>query len=393
MEFFHDTKFDFLGKKYWCFALSGTIIVLSIISMSIYGFAYGIDFRGGADVQLKFREAPGIGDLRKAMGNAGFSGLTIQTIGAPENHEVIIRLDPKGGSGDDESEPPEKEDIASEILGALRSADEKTAAQKKLDLNVAGETDLDAALENGLGPADHADAIEAARIINDARNERNGLFQGMDEVLALPGLPASAATWLKDNTFTGSFAIRSVDYVGPAVGGELRSKARWAVGMSLIAMLAYIAFRFQGTAYGIAAILSLTHDVIVVLGFLSFLQKEFDLSVLAAVLTVVGYSVNDTIVIFDRFRENLRLHRQADFEELFNKSLNQTLSRTILTSALVFMVLLCINLFGGSRLDPFSFALLVGVVTGTYSSIYVAAPLVIWWNSMARRRTAKARAR
>lgn len=387
MEFFRAPKFDFLGVKLWFIGVSVLVMAAGIFFMATRGFSYGIDFRGGADVVLKFREIPDVSSLRASLRDAGFAGLTIQSIGAPEDHEVLIRLDP-GDQGDGTGEAPEKEDIASDILTALRTASEEQAASTRIDLNVAGEVDIRRALEGALGEGATAEA--AARQITDARNEHDGLLESVDQVTSLPGLPPEASQWLSSNAVAGRFAIRSVDYVGPAVGSELRSRARWAVGWSLVAMLVYIAFRFKGTAYGISAILTLGHDVVVTLGFIAFFQKEFDLTVLAALLTIVGYSVNDTIVIFDRVRENLRLRRQAEIETVFNDSINQCLSRTILTSLLVFMVLLCIWIFGGARLEPFAFTLLIGVFSGTYSTIYIASPVVIWWQRWSGRKQARA---
>ncbi len=389
MEFFRETKFDFLGVKTWFIGASILVMAAGVFSIMTRGFAYGIDFRGGADVVLKFREAPEVAGLRSALGEAGFSGLTIQSIGEPADNEVLIRLDP-GGEEQAPGAEAERPDIASEILRALRTADEQQAAAGKLDLNVAGEAEIRTALEAGLGPGSESAADSAALAIRAARTEQGGLLSSMDQIKALEGISPEAAAWLSANAIMGRFAIRSVDYVGPAVGGELRAKARWAVLWSLVAMLIYIGFRFKGAAYGVSAIVTLAHDVLVTLGFLSFFQKEFDLTVLAAVLTIVGYSVNDTIVIFDRVRENLRLHRQTEIEKVFNNSINQCLSRTILTSLLVFMVLLSIWGFGGSRLEPFSFTLIVGVISGSYSTIYIASPMVIWWLRWTRRQEARA---
>ena len=384
MEILRNPKFDFLGKKVWFISLSVLVVVAGIVSMATRGIAQGIDFRGGADVRLKFRETPRVEDLRAALGRAGFSGVTLQQIGAAADNEVLIRLDPKSGAAGGEANK-EQEDIASEVLGALRSSEEVAAAAGKTDLNVAGETEIRAGLEAALGPGREAEASRAAEAITRARNEREGLLPDMSAVKSLPEATPAIASWLDSNAITGRFAVRSIDYVGPAVGSDLRSKARWAILLSLVAMLIYIAFRFNAASYGVAAIITLGHDVLVTLGFLSFFQKEFDLTVLAAVLTIVGYSLNDTIVIFDRVRDNLRIHRTTEIEKLFNDSINETLSRTLLTNLLVFMVLVSIWVFGGPRLEPFSFALIVGSISGTYSTIYVAAPVVIFW----QRRIAK----
>ncbi len=382
MELFRNPNYDFLGKKAYCVAASSLLIVAAIVSMTTLGIPQGIDFRGGADVQLKFQQEPRVDVLRASLADAGFGTVTIQTIGKPGDNEVLIRLDPRTG----EEEAPEREDIASDILEALRTEEEKEALSGKVDLNVAGETEIRSALRDALGPGAGNEVERAAVAITRLRNENGGLIRDISAVKALPEMTEWLARWLDESAVVGRFTIRSIDYVGPAVGSELRGKARWAVLMSLAAMLVYIAFRFHATAYGVAAIVTLAHDVLVTLGFISFFQKEFDLHVLAAVLTIVGYSVNDTIVVFDRVRDNLRIHRQTDLQKLFNDSINQCLSRTILTSLLVFMVLLSIWIFGGSRLEPFAFALIIGTVSGTYSTIYIAAPTVILWNRLAEAR-------
>jgi preprotein translocase subunit SecF len=313
--------------------------------------------------------------------------VTLQTIGDPADNEVLIRFDPgpeKEGAGED----AEKADLAADILRALRTADE--SAGGKLDLNVAGEAEIRAAIVAALGSGAAADAERAGAAITRVRNERGGLLPDLAAIRSLPEISPAVGAWIDGSAMVGRFTIRSIDYVGPAVGKDLRTKAQWAVILSLVAMLVYIAFRFHAPAYGVSAVVTLGHDVLVTLGFLSFFQKEFDLTVLAAVLTIVGYSINDTIVIFDRVRDNLRLYRQSDIEKVFNDSINQCLSRTLLTNMLVFMVLLSIWFFGGSRLEPFSFALIVGSISGTYSTIYIAAPIVIWWMRRAERRTARA---
>ena len=388
MEFFRSTNFDFLGLRKLWIAISVAVILAGLASIATRGIPLGIDFRGGADVQLKFHADPDVDALRRDLGAAGFGSVTIQRIGLAEENEVLIRLDSRaGGEGYAEKE---QGDIASDILKALRSAEEQAEALGKTDLNVAGEGDLQKILEAALGAGREEEARRAAAAIARLRNARGGILSGVDSVKGLPEVSAEVARWLEGSAIAGRFAIRSVDYVGPSVGSDLRKKARWAVILSLGAILIYIGFRFHAASFGVAAVITLAHDVLVTLGFISFFQKEFDLTVLAAILTIVGYSVNDTIVIFDRVRDLLRLKRRTDMQTIFNDSINQCLSRTILTSLLVFMVLVSIWVFGGSRLEPFAFALLVGTISGTYSTIYIAAPIVITWTGIAQRRAGRA---
>lgn len=197
---------------------------------------------------------------------------------------------------------------------------------------------------------------------------------------------------LQAETYLGEFAIRGVEVVGPKVGRDLQWQAFQATMAALGGMLVYIAFRFEWV-YGVAAVAAVFHDVLVTIGFFSLFDREIELTVIAALLTLVGYSMNDTIVIFDRVRENRKLTRKLGLEDLLNRSVNQTLSRTVLTSGLTFIAVLCLFIFGGEVLRGFSFALVVGIIIGSYSSIFVASPLLLWWQNRRDAKTAAAAAR
>lgn len=175
------------------------------------------------------------------------------------------------------------------------------------------------------------------------------------------------------------FEIRRAEVVGPKVGKDLKTKALWAVGLSLVAILIYVAFRFHEISYGLGGIVSLFHDVIVVYGAISIFGIEYSLNVLAVVLTVIGFSINDTIVIFDRVRENVKKMRKENLETIFNVSINETLGRTILTNGTVMIVVLILFFFGGPVIHDFASAMVVGMITGTYSTVYIASPVVLAW--------------
>lgn len=174
--------------------------------------------------------------------------------------------------------------------------------------------------------------------------------------------------------------IRRVEMVGPKVGKDLKRKALWAVGLSFLGMLVYVAWRFREVSYGLGGIAALIHDVIVTYGALSITNREYSLTVLAVILTIIGFSINDTIVIFDRVRENLKKMRKESLETIFNVSVNETLGRTILTSGTVMMVVLILFFFGGPVINDFAFTLIVGLVSGTYSTVYIASPVVLFWH-------------
>jgi len=220
---------------------------------------------------------------------------------------------------------------------------------------------------------------------------RSGLITSFDQLAAVPGVNSNIINVLKQQCYLAPYEVRGVDMVGPKVGAELRHKAVAATLYALAGMLVYIAFRFEWI-YGVAAVIACFHDTIITIGLFSLFGKEIDLTVIAALLTLVGYSMNDTIVIFDRIRENLKILRREPLESLINKSVNQTLSRTVMTSGLTFLTVIALFLFGGPVLHGFSFALVVGIIIGTYSSVFVASPVVLFWQNFTegRRRSSPA---
>ncbi len=214
-----------------------------------------------------------------------------------------------------------------------------------------------------------------AQAIVDYRDKtKGGVLSSMDELKGVAD-PAVIAS-LHDGFFLSNFGVRNVEIVGPQVGKQLRTQAKLAVLYSLAGMLVYLAFRFEWI-YGVAAVITVFHDTLITVGAFSLMDKEISLTVIAAILTLIGYSNNDTIVVFDRIRENLKLMRREKLSEIVNRSINQTLSRTILTAGLTFLTVLALFLFGGEVLHGFSFALVIGILIGTYSSIAIAAPILV----------------
>ncbi len=193
-------------------------------------------------------------------------------------------------------------------------------------------------------------------------------------------------TSLQERFKDRSLEIRRVEVVGPKIGKDLKKKALWAVGLSFLGILIYVAWRFRQVAYGLGGIVALVHDVIVTYGALSITNREYSLTVLAVILTIIGFSINDTIVIFDRVRENIKKMRKEKLETIFNVSVNETLGRTILTSGTVMMVVLILFFFGGAVIHDFAFTLIVGLISGTYSTVYIASPIVLLWERHISRR-------
>ncbi len=248
--------------------------------------------------------------------------------------------------------------------------------QGKQDLNNVGTATVESALV-ARDPL-HANPDEykrLARVILDYRKAKGGVLRSIDD-LKDAGVPPQVIEALKQDFYNSSFGVQGTDIVGPQVGSQLQKQATLAVGFSLLGMLVYLWFRFE-LIYGLAAVVAVFHDTLITLGAFSLTNQEITLTVIAAILTLVGYSMNDTIVVFDRIRENIKIMRRESLSEIVNRSINQTLSRTILTSGLTFLTVLSLYLFGGEVLRGFSFALVIGIIIGTYSSIAVAAPMLV----------------
>ena len=278
------TKIDFMGMRKIAVVVSLLLIVASIASLATRGLSYGLDFTGGTLLEVGYTEAPDLGSIRSALGEAGYDDAVVQTFGRPT--DVVVRL-----ATDEQENRPE---LSNEVLGLLQDAS--------------------------------GQALE----------------------------------------------MRRVEFVGPQIGAELAEKGGLAMVYALIGILIYIIFRFQWK-FSVGAVMALVHDVVIVVGFFSAFQVDFDLTVLAALLAVIGYSLNDTIVVYDRIRENFRSVRKGEPRDIFNLSINQMLSRTLMTSMTTLLVLFALFFLGGEIIHSFAEALIIGVVIGTYSSIFVAA--------------------
>jgi len=381
IEFFKQPNIDWMGKAKYFYALSGILLIAGWLSIFRHGgLFYSIDFKGGTNVDVRFAQPPDIDKLRKGLSTLGLGNSEIQSISDianPNANEVLIFVEQQG-SGDEAREASKVQ-----VLNALNSVYGLSNSPKP-DFNAATPSTLAAFLtqRDPLGLSINAGDryTQLARAILDYRDRRaNGVITRFDDLSSVSVVTAQVTAALKDGYVLGPFTIRNVEIVGPKVGAELRRQAVLVTLYALGGMLVYIAFRFEWV-YGAAAVLAVFHDILITLGFFSLLHFEISLTVIAALLTLVGYSMNDTIVIFDRIRENNRLLRREPFPDIVNKSINQTLSRTILTSGLTFLTVLVLFLMGGQVLRAFSFALVVGIVVGTYSSFGIAAPLVVAWN-------------
>ncbi len=382
MEFFKQTNINWMGKAKYFFALSGTLLVIGIAAcVHNGGLSYGIDFKGGTLVTVRFAQPPNVDTVRRDLEAQGLKENTIQSIHDIANtnsNEIQIALPVKG-------EGAQALDAGKTAIVSALSKSFPAGPAGKVDINSATLSDLTDYLTRkdplGLGTAAGDRYTQIAQQLANFRDKnRSGIITDISD-LSNSGVPTAVVTAMSSGFYAGPFAVRNVEIVGPKVGAELRRQAVYVTLYALAGMLVYIAIRFEWI-YGVAAVIAVFHDVLITLGLFSLFHQYFEISltVIAALLTLVGYSMNDTIVIFDRVRENNRLMRREPFADIVNRSINQTLSRTILTSGLTFLTVLVLFLMGGPALQSFSFALVIGIVVGTYSSFGIAAPLVVAWN-------------
>ena len=370
MEFFRNTNIDFLGKKWYFLAFSLVFSVAGLCSMLFWhGIPYGVDFRGGTLVYVKFSHAPDDNALRAAMDRAGLHNAKIQTYDVPSNNEELIDLDVQ------ETNEKALDQGKTQIISTL----ETNAPAGKQDLNNASSLGIKNYLMDKdpmrLGSDADQKYTQQAQAVVDTRDKvAGGVLTSFDQLKGRAD--AAVAASLPDGFFLSDFAVRNVEIVGPQVGAQLRKQALLATAYSLAGMLIYLGLRFEWI-YGVAAVITVFHDTLITVGAFSLLNKDISLTVIAAILTLIGYSNNDTIVVFDRIRENIKLMRREKLSEIVNRSINQTLSRTILTAGLTFLTVLALYLFGGEVLRGFSLALVIGILIGTYSSIAIAAPILV----------------
>jgi len=356
------TKFDFVGKRWIFGTISSLLVLASMLGFFFVGPNWGIDFTGGTEVQLQFKEPVEIGAVRDAVGKLDLQSDAVQQIGDADDHTFSIRIkDPEFGTAG----------VKEAVEDALAAKfGEGWIAESTLDIAMGAKV---AVKYNG-DPVPVADVQEAVKGLSGAQVQ-----PGLDDNLVyvqLPGLSSQIKDTIAGALAGRDFEVLQVDSVGPAAGAELRNQGIIATIATLALVVLYVAFRFDlSSATG--AVISIIHDTALTAGYFVLSRDDFNLPSVGVLLTIVGYSINDKIVVYDRIRENMRKYRRRELKQLINESINEILSRSIYTSVTVFVALSCFVVLGGPVIQSFAKGILFGVVIAAYSTVYVASPVIL----------------
>ncbi|WP_041523412.1 protein translocase subunit SecF [Gilvimarinus agarilyticus] len=356
--------FNFMGARIPATALSVILLVVAIAALAVNGLKFGLDFTGGAQVEVRFSEPADIPQIRGILNEEGLVNPVAVLFGS--DTEVLIRTQGAMSDGGEQALSRRLAQLypAAELVSVDHAPRDRGNYSQSLTFSGLSESDVTDELLPGVYFGSHEARSEAAQVVVLTENSLDTAYTS--ELLDV--LEAKTGSQVE---------LRRSEYVGPQIGAELRDEGGLGMLVALAVVMLYVAARFQ-FKFSVGAVLALAHDVIIVLGFFALFQIDFDLTVLAAVLAVIGYSLNDTIVVFDRIRENFRKMRKGSSADVINASLTQTLERTFITSLTTLLVLVMLFVFGGELISGFALALIVGVVVGTYSSIYVSCNTLMW---------------
>jgi preprotein translocase subunit SecF len=370
------TNIDFIGKRKPAIFISTVLNLIILVGIATWGFNFGVDFAGGTVVEVQFNKPTNAADVRKRAEAGGLPDVSVQSIGAAAENSFLLRL---GGVTQLTEESAAKAKEAIQALGPVKSIYPDLAN---------GIINLRS--EQALSAEQISKAVEATGTgVEEVRELGAAQAGGFDYQVVASGMADRIRAALTAGVQgEPDFEMRRVEYVGPQVGKQLRNRGVAALLYSMIAILIYVAFRFD-FKFGPGALLAMLHDVVMVAGFYLFSRAEFGLTAIAALLTIVGYSVNDTIVIYDRIREDMAKFKGKPFAEVINIAINDTLGRTILTSGTTALSLIGLLIFGVGEIRDFAWAMLVGIIVGTYSTIYIASPLTIWLDEREAARQAR----
>ncbi|CAN5915891.1 hypothetical protein BH11PSE3_BH11PSE3_14490 [soil metagenome] len=360
------TKFDFMGKRRIALIASSIINVLALVGVVVFGLNFGIDFQGGIAIQVRAKQGTiQLDQLRSTLGELGVGEVSLQEFG--DANTALIRVQRQEGNGQC-------------VVNAERVMKRRAGDAWTVKSGAAGTGDVEFASPAALDAVNWRDAVSRLGLTVQERQ----LPRGSVNTAKIEMTPDQRAEWcqqvairLVEDTIGDRYDIRGTEAVGPKIGSELMHSGIYAVLATLAAIAIYVWMRFEWQ-FGVGALIALLHDVFSTVGLFVLLQLDFNLTALAALLTIAGYSINDTVVIFDRVRENMRRYKKMGLVELLNFSINETLARTLMTSGTVFVAVLALVLFGGPVLYSFSVAMLWGVVVGTYSSIWIAGACLVY---------------
>ncbi len=367
MRLFENLNIDFMGKRHLFYLTSSIIIILGVISIFTRGLQFGIDFKGGSEIAIEFSKPIEIGEIRSHVENIGLGNVEVKTFGGSTG--ILLRT--------------ELQEIPANVLPQVKAKIESIISNTYpgLQRSVIDST------QNSITYSFPDSAV--AEVLSNRLYQAGFQTTNVSEEPSNTGVVVrlGIADWLKENLIEkypdNPFSVLKEEKVGPKIGAELKQDAVIAVFLSLIVILVYLGFRFKFT-FAVGAVAALFHDVLITLGIFAILYDvipgfnlEISTSVVAAFLTLVGYSINDTVVVFDRVRENLKIHKTLPLEETMNRAVNKTMSRTVITGITTLLTVLILMIFGGEVLKGFAFALFLGIIVGTYSSIFVASALVL----------------
>lgn len=376
MRLLDNLNIDFLGKRKIALMISSTLIVLSLLSLLIRGLELGIDFKGGTEIALNFDNPVEISEIREIVSNIGLGDIEVKTFGGSRG--VLIRT--------------ELQIIPAEVYPSILGSIDRVIATNYPALTKTLTDSTFNSVTYRISDPTVIENLTSTLIENGFQTSQASLEEGNDEILIRIGI----ADWIEENLMESKvenhFTILKEDRVGPKIGKELAQNSVFAVVLALIVILVYLGLRFK-FAFAIGAVIALFHDVLITLGMFSLLyglipglNLDISVSVVAAFLTLVGYSINDTVVVFDRVRENVKIHKTALLEDNMNKAINKTMRRTLVTSLTTLFVVAVLLFLGGEVLRGFAFTLFFGVIVGTYSSIFVASPFVLEYAKRTKKR-------
>jgi preprotein translocase subunit SecF len=370
----HKTNIDFIGKRKPALFISSVLNLAILVGIAIFGFNFGVDFAGGTVVELKFDHPVRADEVRARAEKARLHDVSVQGIGSASDNSYLLRL---GGVTQLTQESAVTAKQALEALGGV-STFHADVQNGLINFRTTKKVDPEKVKEVVAGAGT---GVKEVRYLGTAQGG------GEDYQVVASGMADRITSAMAQGLAKPDFRVQRIDYVGPQVGNQLRNKGIAALLYSMLAILVYVAFRFD-FKFGPGALVAMIHDVVMVSGYYLVSRREFNLTSIAVLLTITGYSINDTIVIYDRIREEMARYKGKPLPEIINIAVNDTLSRTILTSGVTALSLVGLLIFGVGEIWDFAMAMLVGIIVGTYSSVYIASPLTIWLDERAARKKA-----